>query len=253
MLKLMKYEFIHSMRTFFIAFAIFLLGCLVFPFFAKFQIFVNIPVISLVFGLGFSVLILGITIALFVSVFMNYTRSMFGRPAYLTMTLPVTTMQLILSKVIMSIVWLIIGTIILTGGIFLMGITIAILDNSLNLMELWGESGELIVRFMKYILTDPIALIRSLIMILSMLVFVVSTIYFSLTITHTKWLRKHRIIFGIGFYFLLNMLIEYVMGFIFGNNAIDVASIGVSVFYLVIDVLLVFGTVYVIDHHIEIE
>lgn len=50
MLKLMKYEFIHSMRTFFIAFAIFLLGCLVFPFFAKFQIFVNIPVISLVFG-----------------------------------------------------------------------------------------------------------------------------------------------------------------------------------------------------------
>lgn len=32
MLKLMKYEFIHSMRTFFIAFVVFLAGCILLPF-----------------------------------------------------------------------------------------------------------------------------------------------------------------------------------------------------------------------------
>ena len=81
MLKLMKYEFIHSMRTFFIAFVVFLAGCILLPFFMD-GFLTSLPIVSVVFGLGFSFLIIGILFALFISIFVNYDRSMFKRPGY---------------------------------------------------------------------------------------------------------------------------------------------------------------------------
>ena len=48
MLKLMKYEFIHSMRTFFIAFVVFLAGCILLPFFMD-GFLTSLPIVSVVF------------------------------------------------------------------------------------------------------------------------------------------------------------------------------------------------------------
>ncbi|WP_028044155.1 hypothetical protein [Candidatus Stoquefichus massiliensis] len=253
MLKLMKYEFIHSMRTFFIAFGVFLLGCLIFPFFVTLQIFVNIPVISVIFGIGFSVLILGICIALFVSIFMNYYRSMFGKPSYLTLTLPVTSLQLIVAKVIMSIVWLVIGMFILVAGMFLMTITMALLENSLNLMDLWRGLGIMAYEFMSYIASNPVQLIVNILVFGTTLIFIVTSIYFSLTLTHTKWLRKHRVLFGVAVYFALNFIIEWMMDMCFGVYFTDTFSIGLALFYLVLDIGFIFATTYIVDHYIEIE
>lgn len=253
MLKLMKYEFIHSMRTFFIAFGVFLLGCLLFPFFVTLKIFANVPVISVVFGIGFSVLILGICIALFVSIFMNYYRSMFGKPGYLTLTLPVTSLQLIMSKVIMSIVWLAIGIFILVAGMFLMSITMALLESSLNLVELWRGIGVLVCDFMNYIASDPIQIITNILVFITTLVFIVTSIYFSLTLTHTKWLKNHRVLFGIVVYFILNFVIERIMDMCFGVYFTDTLTMNLVLFYLVIDIAFIFATTYIVDHHIEIE
>ena len=77
----------------------------------------SIPIVSVVFGLGFSFLIIGILFALFISIFVNYDRSMFKRPGYLTLTLPVSTTELILSKVLTTMIWLIIAMFVMVVGI----------------------------------------------------------------------------------------------------------------------------------------
>ena len=59
MLKLMKYEFIHSYRTFLMSFAAFLIGCIIMPYVMD-GFLSKLPFISVIFGLGFAVLLMGI-------------------------------------------------------------------------------------------------------------------------------------------------------------------------------------------------
>ena len=137
MLKLMKYEFIHSMRTFFIAFVVFLAGCILLPFFMD-GFLTSLPIVSVVFGLGFSFLIIGILFALFISIFVNYDRSMFKRPGYLTLTLPVSTTELILSKVLTTMIWLIIAMFVMVLGFSMMAVVVSVRENAFNLSRIFN-------------------------------------------------------------------------------------------------------------------
>lgn len=136
MLKLMKYEFIHSMRSFFISFCVFWGACLLLPFFTE-GLIPDIPILSFMMAFGFTVLVMGISIALFVSIFTHYYHSMFKRPAYLTLTLPVSSLQLIISKLIVSFVWLILGGIALMFGVLLMGVMMSLLTHNMSIMQIF--------------------------------------------------------------------------------------------------------------------
>lgn len=135
MLKLMKYEFIHSMRSFLISFCVFWGACLLLPLFTE-EIIPDIPLLSFMVAFGFTVLVMGISLALIISIFTHYYHSMFKRPAYLTLTLPVSSLQLISSKLIVSFIWLILGGIALFFGIFLMGIMISLLTHEVSIVEM---------------------------------------------------------------------------------------------------------------------
>lgn len=255
MLKLMKYEFIHSMRTYFIAFSIFLGVCAITPFVIQLPSFseMNIAFIPILFSLGFGFLAIGICIALFVSIFTHYYRSMFQKPAYLTMTLPVTSLQLIISKLVMSIVWLFVGfAVLIAGMITLMLITLA-LEGNLDFSHFWDGLDEVVTHMFTSFLEDPMHVFEVILTFVSALVYMVSTIYFALTISHTKWLRKHRLLFGLIFYFIFNLIIERIMGAVLGVSYMNSFSIEVSFAYIIVDIILVVGTVYILDHHIEIE
>ena len=58
MLKLMKYEFIHSMRSFLLSFSIFWIACLLLPLFTG-EYMPEIPVFSGLIILGFTILMMG--------------------------------------------------------------------------------------------------------------------------------------------------------------------------------------------------
>lgn len=255
MLKLMKYEFIHSVRTFMIAFAIFLGVCFIVPFFIGTSLFNEemMAIFPILLSIGFTVLVIGICIALFVSIFTNYYRSMFQKPAYLTMTLPVSSLQLIVSKLIMSIVWLIIGGIVLMSGFIMMMVLTLVLEGNADFSHFWDGFGSFVSHLVEGLISDPMHVVEMILMVVSSLIYIVITIYFSLTITHTKWLRKHRLLFGLIFYFVFNSIIDYVMNSIFGVMYMNVAPLKPSLVFILIDILLVLGTVYILDNHIEIE
>lgn len=253
MLKLMKYEFIHSMRTFVLSFTVFLAFCFIAPFAMNLKILSYVPMLFAFFAAGITFLFIGIIIALFVSIFINYYRSMFKKPGYLTMTLPVPTGELIISKIIMSMIWLVIGVIVLIIGICMFAFISEIMNDAMTVSDVMKIIMEIIKDLFDSLYKHPFLIFSDLLYGLACLLLNIAIIYFSLTVTHTKWVRKHRLLFSILLFFGLLFVIAYLLGVLFGEvYAISLLNLK-SFSMLVMSAGLIFGTIYTLDHFIEIE
>ena len=120
MLKLLKYEMIHSWRSFGIIYIIFLAACVLAPFLwdgGRMEFSNNAAM--MVGTIAMMVIVLmtfAIILSTMVNIVLNYRNSMFRHPGYLTLTLPVSTHQLILSKVLADIIWLFVAGLVLAAG-----------------------------------------------------------------------------------------------------------------------------------------
>ncbi|WP_294580547.1 hypothetical protein [uncultured Thomasclavelia sp.] len=234
MLKLLKYEIIESYRQYLLTFAIFLILCAITPIMPIF--------IGNILSILVVVAVIGISIAIFLNIIISFNRSMYKRPGYLTLTLPVTTNQLIGAKLIGSLVWVIVSSLVLVLGIVLLIMMIG----EIPLTSLFDGLYETV----RIVLGNFSGFIRDLVDALLATIAMILSFYFVITLTKTKYIPKYKTLFGI---------VIYVIGLIlFGNIlaqlSIDIydtiSSILVS---MVLSVLFYLGTVYLIDHHIEVE
>lgn len=255
MLKLMKYEFIHSMRSFMISFCVFLGACILLPFFSE-GIIPDIPFLTFAMAFGFTVLIMGICIALFVSIFTRYYHSMFKRPAYLNLTLPVSSLQLIISKIVVTFLWFIIASFVLGVGVLLMGLVSEMISG--NASDFFKGLPEFLKVITDYIWNHPAEILETIITMFIEVYSLVIFIYFSLTVVHTKLCRHHRIALGVCLWIVLGIAYSYLLNFVvgFGIGMVNFGN-GVTTLYYVVSLicsfLLTILTAYVLDHHIEIE
>ena len=104
MLKLLKYEIIESYRQYLLTFVVFLMLCAITP---LVPVFIS-NILSILVAIAFT----GIFIAIFLNVIISFNRSMYKRPGYLTLTLPVRTENLIGAKLIGSLIWVVISTLV---------------------------------------------------------------------------------------------------------------------------------------------
>ncbi|MEG0277476.1 MAG: hypothetical protein RR630_10655 [Coprobacillus sp.] len=251
MLKLMKFEMIHSVRTFATSFIIFLLGCVLMPFAIHFLAGNQTSEFILgALGLIFVILTMGILLALFVSVFINYKRSMFERPGYLTLTLPKSNLEIIVSKLIVAIVWIFIGMLVLFGGILLMGLFVSLLEGNLNNIKDIFKALSIVI---ENINIDAYKVFSTTLLCIAELAFVVSSIYLSISIVHTRWIKKYKTVIAIVIFFVLNMILNMdVFNFVFA-----ISQINMDILYLVIYILsgavLIILSTYILDHYIEVE
>lgn len=253
MLKLMKYEFIHSMRTFLLSFIIFLTFCLIAPFAINLEILNYVPVLLIFLTLGISFIFIGIIIALFVSVFINYYRSMFKQPGYLTMTLPVSSCELILSKIIMSMIWLMIGIFVLIIGIGMFAFISEMVNDVMTISDVIKIMKSIVGEIFHSIGKNPLLILSHVLYGLVSLLLNIVIVYFSLTIVHTKWVRKHRLLLSIIVLFVVFFVISYGLGVLFGDvYQLYLLNLRTLVMIL-ISAGLFFGTTYTLDHYIEIE
>lgn len=246
MLKLMKYEFIHSMRSFLLSFFVFWVACLLLPLFSG-EFLPEIPFFSALMTFGFVILIMGIILALFISIITRYYSSMFKRPAYLTLTLPVSSWQLICSKLVVSYIWLIIGVFALLLGIGLSAMVAGMMTNEISLSLLFQLIPDIISNVVNKCYHEfPVFLENFLYGTVGIYHLIIS-IYFALTVVHTKYCRRYRLVMALILWFVMQLLISQI------PNQIG-TSYTVLIFYdLLISMLLTVATVYMIDHHIEIE
>lgn len=255
MLKLIKYELIHSYRTFTLAFLIYL------GFSAILPIIYKNDEIDLGFGLlffGYGTLIIVLMISLFITIIYQFYKSMYSKNGYLTLTLPVSSYELIAVKAISSLIWFIIGMFVLAFGF----VIFAYIESDQSLITLFTEIGDFIKNSFDFtVIADFFEYI------LAILVFILN-VYFVVTVVHTCLFRKRRLIWGFVIYIVLNMLINFIYGLfgaipsstllistsIISNVLIDSESMVVVNFLNVLQVIIFYClTTYMLDHSIELD
>lgn len=82
--------------------------------------------IPIILAIMFGVVVASAWIATLAIIVRRFYKNIFGREGYLTLTLPVSTHQIILSKLIASLIWTAFNTIVVTIGVTLLVIPILV-------------------------------------------------------------------------------------------------------------------------------
>ncbi|WP_041139998.1 hypothetical protein [Beduini massiliensis] len=242
MLKLLKYELIGSYRQYLLTFVIYLLLCCATPF---------LPAVINQFLSGLlMVALFGIVISIFVNIVQHFSRSMFSRPGYLTLTLPVSSKELVFSKMIGALIWTFAAFFILGLGLMILMMLIA--DFS------FGDIFTAINQFCYYISLYPGAVVRSLIAALTSTLAMIASFYFTITFVHTKYVTKNRVLIGVGGYILGLLALGFIMdsSLFYGLiNSLNGTSLYIFNIFINAVFLVVFfvGTTYLIDNKLQIE
>lgn len=219
--KLIKYDFKSLSRILFptlfaIMVAALLAGGLLSL--SDFDDVMNIPLIlKVISGVITAILMFSIFAACFVILFIilqRFYRSTVTSEGYLTFTLPVTSANILLSKLIVSVLWSII-TIVSLFIAFNLFILIAPIPNTSEgsaFIDMWKFIGE---SFREYF-TGVTALLIFEIIVISIVVLANSFLQFFLAIIIGGIVsQKHKVLAGIGFYFIINTVQGIISSIVF--------------------------------------
>lgn len=188
MLKLFKYEMIQSWRNFMFVFGIYLVLCLFVPMMYKIDTNENIQIIfsMILFFLG-----MGIAVGVFLTVASNYQKSMFGRSGYLTLTLPVNTHELLITKILASLVWILLSGFVLLTGVILFAFS------STGFNEILQGLPEIFEGVVRLFLENGFDLLSIFFSGFCGVLCFVCILFCALTIAHSCYIRSHRTFFTI--------------------------------------------------------
>lgn len=141
----------------------------------------------------------------FVTIIMTYNRSMFKKEGYLTLTLPVSTSCLLMSKIIVGATWFILSVLAVILSSF-----ITIPDASV----VWGEFME-VSDFVGLSKTFSLTAMTGIFSVIEL----IFTLYLIVTIVHTSAIKKFRVFSGIAIYFAINYLTSLFRTTFISDNA----------------------------------
>lgn len=203
MLKLVKYELIQSWRNFAMVFFGYLILCALTPLLGFNE---NMMMIQGILVAILACTIMGILFGVFLTVAKNYKTSMFGRNGYLTLTLPVNNHQLLAAKLISSMIWIVLSGLVLLVGMFVLVFSIVGFD------QFFAGFQDMMYYFGEFISVWGIEFLQILfLMFLNILAFVL-LIFCALTLSHTCWIRNHRVFWAIAIIVLYNIITGTVFG-----------------------------------------
>lgn len=266
MLKLLKYELIHEWRSYGIIYLIFIAACVLSPILFKDQLLVsqasmgvesNMSVFGIIAILAVTIMTMAIVISTAINIALNYRNSMFKRPGYLTLTLPVTTHQLILSKVLADILWIIIAGFVLMLGYTLMVLVAGILVG----MDLpsWSEWMRLFATI-HIDLSDLVTLFLSLALVLSGMAEMILYVYMVITLPQTRFTPRHKTAISVALFFVISIAMGLIRDSFsspmrqlmrgFSGNGV----IALEIVFTLLTCALFYGVIYfVLEKKLEVE
>lgn len=132
----------------------------------------------------------------FIFIIMRYHKGVFGAEGYLTNTLPVTEGQILASRLLVGLIWVILGIavcLLTVIGIFFI----------VDMQSFLEALAPLFSQFWPMLLYLGCAMLVQLLMSLSAL-------YFSMTLANTRTFSRNNILFSVVFYFVLSMVMSFV-------------------------------------------
>ncbi len=194
--KLIKYDIRSTWRDFAAVYLSILLGVLILP--PLFNRFNNeiVEVIAGFLGVG---IVIATIVVMIMTLFRIFNTNVFSKEGYLTMTLPATSTEIVVSKLLVSSMW-----IVLTGLVSAIGICIFVL----NMTEV--PITEITAAFRKVMaMVDgggTFALILLAIAMILSAVKEIAKLFLACSIAHLKQLNRFRVPVGILSYFVFSWL-----------------------------------------------
>lgn len=250
MLKLLKYELLQTYRNYSLIFLVFLGLCFINPFIANFSEVAGIIQVSII------ILVAIIYCLMFYNIIKNYNDSMFSEKGYLTLTLPVSSHKIVLSKLFSTLIWFFIANIIIFIGMF---ITLSMLFTNIGIAEQLWQMYDAFVEIIRTIITFE-GFMRLLVIISSLICGILEA-YMFITLVQTKYTRNHKVICAIILFVAYETIINYVVGDVLNivpTNQIfeSYSTVGMLfngiLYNIVFGGLYYFVTIYIIDNMIEI-
>lgn len=194
--KLIKYDIRSTWRDFAAVYLSILLGVLILP--PLFNHFNNeiVEVIGGFLGVG---IVIATIVVMIMTLFRIFNTNVFSKEGYLTMTLPATSTQIVVSKLLVSSMW-----IVLTGFVSVIGICIFVLNMTAVPVT------EIAAAFRKVMsMVDgggTFALILLAIAMILSAVKEIAKLFLACSIAHLKQLNRFRVPVGILSYFVFSWL-----------------------------------------------
>ena len=249
MLNVIKYDILQNNRIYIIEYVVYLITCIILPFIPQNIVFIPMFLLLL--------LVWAMILLNFVTIFYNFYKSMYSNKGYLTMTLPLSSHELLLGKIFAGIIWIIISFVILFLGFGLIALMFSIMENSV-LEQL---------SFLLEALSQLVSTVYFYEGILAIIIFIISfiTVGFTvLTIIQTKFTRKHKAIWAIVAYvalIVINNILRYAFVkiiAIFGlyntiGNILQITGpiLPTALISLIQSTILYFVSIYVLDNMLE--
>ena len=250
MLNVIKYDILQNYRIYIIEYVVYLITCIILPFIPQNIVFIPMFLLLL--------LVWAMILLNFVTIFYNFYKSMYSNKGYLTMTLPLSSHELLLGKIFAGIIWIIISFVILFLGFGLIVLMFSIMENSV-LEQL---------SFLLEALSQLVSTVYFYEGILAIIIFIISfiTVGFTvLTIIQTKFTRKHKAIWAIVAYvalIVINNILRYAFVkiiAIFGlyntiGNILQITGpiLPTALISLIQSTILYFVSIYVLDNMLEL-
>lgn len=253
--KLMKYEFKSTSRIFTpIYIALILVAAIN-------RVF-RMGKIDVAWGISTLVLV-GLFIALgvltIIVIVQRFNKNLLGDEGYLMFTLPVKSVQLIVSKLIISLVWTLISSIVaFVTFLILLGDAPLFKEIFTNWDRLWGEFAFVLQEQMN--ISSPILFILAIIMILVVsYISFIFVIYLSLAAGQLPVFDKHRGVAGFVAFFGINVVLSIcaqVVGSLIPLQVMEVFLTGALItigMELVTCIILFIGIKLILDKHLNLE
>jgi hypothetical protein len=252
--KLLKYEFKSTSRKFLPLYGAIIIISIILNFGIRFPQMMPINMIS---GMVLFGLLVSLAIITLMTIIKRFKDNLLSDEGYLMFTLPVSSEKLILSKLITSIVWMLLSGIL---AIFSALLIIANKEFITGMSELFDEIPELLNYFkMDYL----IVAILGLITFFTQTIYFILLIYTSLSVSQMAIFNKHRGIISFIAFIVLYSIVNSLAG-IFFNKFFDTQSINdikeiipllttCIITNLSLCVVMFIGTNYLLKNHLNIE
>lgn len=192
--KLIKYDIRSTWRDFAGVYLAILLGVFILPLIVKNY---DNAIISAVAGLYAVGIVIATIVVMIVTLFKIFNSSVFSKTGYLTMTLPVTSTQIVASKLLVSSMWIVLTGIVSAAGICIFIWNVAPLADVIPLLKkalsLIGSN-------------EVFAIVLMVIAMVASTVKEIAKLFLACSIAHLRRLGRFRVLVGILSYFVLSWL-----------------------------------------------
>ncbi|HFU4024531.1 TPA: ABC transporter permease [Streptococcus suis] len=196
---------------------------------------------------AYAIIIISVAIATFFLIANRFRKNIYGRQGYLTMTLPVSTHQIILSKLVAALIWNILAAVVIILSIFLT-ISVSGVDEFYSFFYS-VEFIEFLREYPHYFFHQVIGLIVSILLV-----------YLSISIG--QLFKDYRILMAVIAYFVINFIVgSFTAVFYFTNmtstnyyaTSIAPQSPVITIITILLGVAYYFGTYYIMTKKLNLQ